>query len=205
MEMLNGVYLVTDRKLSKNRELEAVQAACEAGVNVVQYREKELPFDKRVERAGEIAQVCAKYGVIFIVNDDVDAARACGADGVHLGQKDKGIEAAREHGMIIGISASNVEEAKAAEKIGASYIGFGPVFATGTKKDAAPPTGIKALKEAVGKASAPFFAIGGIDEGNADEVMRTGVAGLAVVSAIMGAKNFQLASEKLVERVEKWI
>ncbi len=205
MEMLKGVYLITDRLICKNRELEAVGAACEAGVNVVQYREKELSFDKRTEMAGEMARVCAKYGVIFIVNDEVGIALASGADGVHLGQADKGIEIARERGMIIGISASNLQEAKNAQEIGASYIGFGPVFATGTKKDAALPTGLNALREAGKNAGVPVFAIGGIDEKNVDEVMKTGVAGVAVVSAIMGAKDFRAASEKLVEKVENWI
>jgi len=205
MEMLKGVYLITDRTLCKNRELEAVREACEAGVNVVQYREKELSFDKKVEMAGEMARVCAKYGVIFIVNDDVEVALASGADGVHLGQKDKGIERALEKGMILGISASSIEEAKKAQESGASYIGFGPVFATGTKRDAAPPTGLKALKEAGKKSDVPVFAIGGIDEKNVDEVMKTGVAGIAVVSAIMAAKDFRAASERLVDKVEKWI
>jgi thiamine-phosphate pyrophosphorylase len=120
--------------------------------------------------------------VTFVVNDDVEAALMLGAEGVHLGRGDEGAERAKEHGLLLGLSAASIEEARAADGR-ADYIGAGPVWATPSKPDADPPIGIDGLREICSAVSAPVVAIGGIDASNAAECIRAGAAGVAVVRA----------------------
>ncbi len=200
-----GVYLITDRVLSGGREAEAVEAACRAGVRMVQYREKEMGFGWKAEKAKELRGICREYGAGFFVNDEPDIALLCRADGVHLGQGDlEGLERAGEGGLMVGISASTVEQAVQASGI-ADYVGFGPVFKTETKKDAGKPTGVQELGKAVKASAVPIYAIGGIGKGNAEEAMNAGAYGVAVISEIMGAADFYSASLELAKKVEPWI
>src|SRR5262249_52774096 len=122
----------------------------------------------------------------FVVNDDVEAALMLGADGVHLGRSDEGAETAKEHGLLLGLSAATLEEAKAADGR-ADYIGAGPVWATPSKPDADPPIGLDGLREICAAVSRPVVAIGGVDAGNAAECIRAGATGVAVIRAARDA------------------
>nr|QBM01418.1 thiamine-phosphate synthase [uncultured archaeon] len=202
-----GVYLITDRLLSHAREEEAVKAACKAGIRMVQYREKELSFKEQTSMARKLRRICSDYGTTFIVNDSVEIALSSNADGVHLGQDDfseENVKKAQYAGLILGISASNLQEAQAASEF-ADYIGFGPVFSTQTKKDAAKPAGIFGLSDVIASVKKPIYAIGGINEKNASKIMQTGAHGIAVISAIMASNDFYSSSKKLLKTVEKWI
>jgi thiamine-phosphate pyrophosphorylase len=131
--------------------------------------------------------------VTFVVNDDVEAAVQLGADGVHLGRGDSGAERALEEGLLLGLSASSVEEAREAERRGAGYIGAGPVWATPSKEDADPPTGLDGLREICTAVSIPVVAIGGIDASNAADCIRAGAVGVAVIRAAKDAAALRAA------------
>jgi thiamine-phosphate pyrophosphorylase len=163
-------------------DLETARLAAEGGATVVQWRLKDVPRVDIVERGRATRSLCARYGVTFVVNDDVEAALMLGAEGVHLGRGDEGAERAKEHGLLLGLSAASIEEARAAEG-SADYIGAGPVWATPSKPDADAPIGIDGLREICSAVSAPVVAIGGIDVSNAAECIRAGAAGVAVVRA----------------------
>ncbi|MGH3016550.1 MAG: thiamine phosphate synthase, partial [Gaiellaceae bacterium] len=123
----------------------------------------------------------------FVVNDDVEAAVRLGADGVHLGQSDEGLERALDAGLLLGLSAWDVAQAVVAEQAGAGYIGAGPVWATPSKPDADPPIGLDALTEIVEAVEIPVVAIGGVDESNAAACIEAGAAGVAVIRAARNA------------------
>jgi thiamine-phosphate pyrophosphorylase len=163
-------------------DLETARLAAEGGATVVQWRLKDVPRVDIVERGRATRSLCARHGVTFVVNDDVEAALMLGAEGVHLGRGDEGAERAKEHGLLLGLSAASVDEARAADAR-ADYIGAGPVWATPSKPDADPPIGIDGLREICSAVSAPVVAIGGIDATNAAECIRAGAAGVAVVRA----------------------
>jgi thiamine-phosphate pyrophosphorylase len=166
--------------------LETARVAVEGGATVVQWRLKDVPRVDVVERGRATRSLCARHGVPFIVNDDVEAALMLGADGVHLGRDDEGADAAKEHGLMLGLSASTVEEARSANGR-ADYIGAGPVWATPSKPDADPPIGSDGLREICAAVSTPVVAIGGIDAANAAECIRAGAAGVAVIRAARDA------------------
>jgi thiamine-phosphate pyrophosphorylase len=163
-------------------ELETARIAVEGGATVVQWRLKDVPRVDVVERGRATRSLCARHGVPFVVNDDVEAALMLGADGVHLGLGDEGAETAKSHGLLLGLSATSVDEARAADGI-ADYIGAGPVWATPSKSDAAPPIGLDGLQELCAAVSAPVVAIGGVDVTNAADCIRGGAAGVAVIRA----------------------
>jgi thiamine-phosphate pyrophosphorylase len=165
-------------------DFEAAVRAVEGGATVVQLRIKGAPTREVIERGRLFLDLPAT----FVVNDDVEAALALGADGVHLGRGDPGAERAVEHGLMLGTSASSVEEARAGERIGAAYIGAGPVWATPSKPDAAPPIELDGLQKICEAVSIPVVAIGGIDATNAGDCIAVGAAGVAVVRAAADAK-----------------
>jgi thiamine-phosphate pyrophosphorylase len=167
-------------------ELETARLAVEGGATVVQWRLKDVPRVDVVERGRATRSLCARHDVPFLVNDDLEAALMLGADGVHLGRNDDGAEAARAHGLMLGLSASSVEEARAADGL-ADYIGAGPVWTTPSKRDADPPIGLDGLGEVCAAVSTPVVAIGGIDAGNAGDCIRAGAAGVAVIRAARDA------------------
>lgn len=200
------LYVITDAKLSRGRpHVEVIRAAIRGGATIVQYREKEGTTRQLLQEAQALRELTRAAGIPFIVNDRVDIALAVDADGVHVGQDDLPARIARRlmgPGKIIGVSASNLQEALEAEAEGADYIGAGPVFATPTKPDAAPPIGLEGLAEICRRVSIPVVAIGGIHEGNAGSVIEAGAAGVAVVSAIVAAPDVEDAARRLRAVVE---
>ncbi len=165
-------------------DFEAAVSAVEGGATVIQLRLKGAPTGDVIETGRPFVDLPAT----FVVNDDVEAALALGADGVHLGREDPGAERAVEQGLMLGTSASGVEEARAGEQLGAAYIGAGPVWATPSKQDADPPIGLDGLREICQAVSIPVVAIGGIDATNAADCIAAGAAGVAVVRAAADAR-----------------
>lgn len=196
------LYAVTDRMwLKEGQNLTAVcRDVLESGVTFLQIREKDLDAEAFEREAMELKELCAQYRVPFVVNDSVEIALAIQADGVHVGQSDirgRDIRAMIGPDRILGISAGTAEEAAAAERAGADYIGAGAVFGTSTKKDAR-NLSLEQLRAITGAVSIPAVAIGGINAANLLELSGSGVVGVAVVSAIFAAENpGQAASELL--------
>ena len=194
------LYAVTDRHWLDGRKLaDVVKESLDGGVTFVQLREKTLEDDKFLEEARELKELCREYKVPFVINDNVDIAIAMDADGVHVGQSDMEAGNVREKlgpDKIIGVSAQTVEQAVLAEKRGADYLGVGAVFPTGSKDDAVEVSHetLKAICEAV---SIPVIAIGGISVNNVSELAGSGIAGIAVISAIYAAKDIKKATEDL--------
>jgi thiamine-phosphate pyrophosphorylase len=164
-------------------DLETARVAVEGGATVVQLRLKGFSTEEVVERGCGFGELPAT----FVVNDDVEAALRLGADGVHLGRHDDGAERALEHGLLLGLSAATVDEARDAEQRGATYLGAGPVWATPSKTDADPPIGLDGLRAICTAVSIPVVAIGGIDASNADACIEAGAAGVAVIRAARDA------------------
>ena len=173
-------------------ELETARIAVEGGATVVQWRLKNVPRVDVVERGRSTRSLCARHGITFVVNDDIEAALMLGADGVHLGRTDDGAERAREQGLLLGLSATNLEEARAADGE-ADYIGVGPVWETSSKADADPAIGLEGLREICDLTKVPVIAIGGIDASNAAECIRVGAVGVAVVRAARDAAAVRAA------------
>ncbi len=169
-------------------DLETARAAVEGGATVVQLRLK-APTEEVVEAGRGFRELPAT----FVVNDDVEAALRLEADGVHLGRSDAGAERAVAEGLLLGTSASSVEEARGGKARGAAYIGAGPVWPTPTKPDADPPIGLEGLAEICRAVSIPVVAIGGVDAANAAECIRAGAAGVAVVRAAVDARAVRAA------------
>ena len=170
-------------------ELEAARAAVEGGATVVQLRRKGATTDELVAAGAGFGGL----GSTFVVNDDVDAAIRLGADGVHLGQTDEGAERALAAGLLLGLSASTRREAAVAEYSGAGYIGAGPVWATPSKPDAAPPIGLHGLEEICQSVSVPVIAIGGITAANAADCIRAGASGVAVIRGLAEIRELAAA------------
>ncbi|MFU2208401.1 thiamine phosphate synthase [Solidesulfovibrio sp. C21] len=201
-----GVYLVTDRPALMGRELlDVVGRAVAGGATMVQLREKTAATREFVELARAVLGLTRPRGVPLIINDRVDVALAAGADGVHVGQDDMhpaDVRALLGAKAIIGLSVTGEAEARAARGMPMDYLGAGPVFATATKKDAGAPQGIPGLAAMLALSEVPVVAIGAIKEANAREVMETGVAGVAVVSAICSAPDPHDAATQLRRIVE---
>jgi thiamine-phosphate diphosphorylase len=168
-------------------DLETAEAAVAGGATVVQLRRKGASTDELIELGASFGDLPAT----FVVNDDVEAAIKLGADGVHLGREDTGAEQALEAGLMLGLSASTLDEARAVAGKGAAYIGAGPVWATPSKADADPPIGIEGLREICKAVTVPVVAIGGIDATNAADCIRAGAAGVAVIRAARDAARLR--------------
>ena len=196
------LYAVTDRAWTGSQTLyQQVERALKGGATCVQLREKDLPEAEFLAEAKEIGGLCRACGVPFIVNDSVKIALACGADGVHVGQSDMEADRVRDAvggGMMIGVSARTVEEALAAQRAGADYLGVGAVFPTSTKRDAA-EVSRRTLADICAAVDIPVVAIGGIGEDNILELSGTGVDGVALVSAIFGAEDIEGRCRELKE------
>jgi len=203
---LPWLYLVTDRKLAGGRQLfRVVEQAILGGVNFVQYREKQGDTRTMLGEAQVLAQLCRDKGVPLVINDRVDIALAVNADGVHLGQSDMPLKLARDilgPDALIGISASCVAEALEATRGWADYLGASAVFATSTKENA-PALGIAGTTTLCQEVAIPVVAIGGINEHNAREVLASGVAGIAVVSAIMASNDPREAASRLKQALRE--
>jgi thiamine-phosphate pyrophosphorylase len=177
-------------------DLETAKVAVEGGATVLQLRLKGRSTQEVVDEGRAYRHLCALHGVTFVVNDDCEAAVELGADGVHLGREDPGAEAAVEAGLMLGTSAASVEEATQGERIGAAYVGAGPVWATPTKPDADAPIGLGGLGAICEAVSIPVVAIGGIDASNAGDCLAAGAAGVAVVRASRDARALKAAIDE---------
>ena len=201
----SDLYLITDRSICRGRPfLEMIEKALAAGVRMLQYREKELPYDSRLATAHQLKSVCSKWGATFIINDDMDLALEVKSDGVHLGQeevfpgKDK-IPLGSQ--FILGVTVRNLDQAQKAESLGVDYIGLGPIFRTTTKKKAAEPIGYETIRMVHRKVKVPIFAIGGISLKNVAKVIKSGANGVAVVSGILGYPDIGERVHKFYDRI----
>ena len=202
------LYAVTDRAwLGEETLYEQVEKALKGGATLVQLREKNLPENEMKKEAEELLQLCHRYGVPLILDDDVKLAAEVGADGVHIGQSDMELSHARSilgTDKIIGVTAKTVEQAQAAQAGGADYLGSGAVFGSTTKKDAIPMKH-ELLEEICRSVDIPVVAIGGITADNVLELKGRGMAGVAVVSGIFACKDIEAGTKHLRELVEKII
>lgn len=196
------LYAVTDRAfVGKQTLLEQIEAALRGGVSIVQLREKSLPFDAFVSEAVLVRELCRRYGVPLIINDNVDVALQSGADGVHVGIEDAPVaEIRRKAGkdFIIGATAKTVRQAQFAEQSGADYLGVGAVFPSPTKANAVRITASQ-LRTICESVSIPAVAIGGITRENALTLQNCGVQGIAVVSALFSADDIESAAAALLQ------
>ncbi len=195
------LYLVTS---PSDRLLAIVEAALQAGLTLVQYRDKNADDCVRLENAHKLCQLCRRYGALFIVNDRVDLALAVDADGVHLGQQDIPIALARQllgSQRLIGRSTHCPKDLHRAIQEGADYIGVGPIYETPTK-EGRPAAGLEYAKYAAEHATIPWFAIGGIDLNNLHAVLNAGADRVAVVRAIMHAENSALVTQHFLSQLE---
>lgn len=199
-----SLYLVTDDSSDEKKFLKTIEESILGGVSIVQLREKEATSLNFYNIALKVKEITDKYNIPLIINDRIDIALAIDAEGVHLGQSDLPCKIARKliGDKILGISASNTDEAETAEAEGADYIGSGAIFNTKTKDDADSVT-IKELKEIVHSVNIPVVAIGGINEKNAYKLRDTGISGISVVSAIMQSENPKKASKNLLKIIKK--
>ena len=201
----DSLYLVTDRSLFRGRQLlEVVQEAVAGGATVVQLREKDCTTGEFVRLARSLKALLRGSRVPLVINDRLDVALAAVAGGLHLGQSDMAIGDARGiagNGLLIGISAESVADAVRAEREGADYIGISPVFATATKRDAAPPLGLAGVAAIRAAVRLPLVGIGGIGVDNVAAVIAAGADGAAVVSAIVAADSPLLAARALKEEI----
>lgn len=186
------LYLITDQHTFQGRPLmTCVEQALNAGVSLLQYREKNLPYSSRTSTAKQLKSLCKKFQSTLIINDDLEIAVAVGADGVHLGQEDASLEKARNRlgpGAIIGVTVRNVAQAVKAEKMGADYIGLGPIYKSSTKQPVN-PLGLHIIRLVREQVKIPIFAIGGISLEKVKEVMEAGASGIAVISGILASPN----------------
>lgn len=200
------LYAVTDRTwLNEDTLCSQVEKAIKGGATFIQLREKELEYDEFLTEAAEIKKLTDRYNVPFVINDNIDVAIQCGADGVHVGQSDMDALNVRQlmgSDKIIGVSVHSVDEAIRAERCGADYLGVGAVFATSTKGDA-DIVSCETLRQICEAVSIPVVAIGGITSSNIKELKDSGINGAAVVSAIFGAKDIEHAARELLCAVEE--
>ena len=199
---LPRLYLITDGSASSGEAfLEKIEAALRGGVRIIQLREKSLSARELLEAAKGVRELTAAFGARLLINDRVDIAMLSSADGVHLTSKSYSASFARallgKEG-VVGVSTHSVIEAKAAEKDGADFITFGPVFHTPSKAGYGEPLGVAELKKAVRALSIPVYGLGGINMKNAGQVLKAG-ANAAVISAIMGSPDIEAGARELLK------
>ena len=194
------LYAVTDRAWLGDKTLSwQVEESLKGGATMIQLREKHLDHEHFLKEAKEIKELCRKYQVPFLINDDVDLAVEVDADGVHVGQHDMEAGEVRKKigpNRILGVSAQTVEQALLAQQAGADYLGVGAVFPTGTKDDA-DAVSIQTLGEICRAVNIPVVAIGGIGQHNVMQLAGSGICGIAVVSAIYAQTDIQNAASTL--------
>ena len=203
------LYAVTDRRwLHGKRLYDAAESALQGGVTFLQLREKStgtMPRASLLKEARELLALCRRYRVPFVIDDDVELAMAIGADGVHVGQSDMEAGTARRRigkDKILGVSVQTVKEARIAAECGADYLGVGAVFPTNSKEDAE-IVRYETLKEICSAAAVPVVAIGGINDENVMQLAGSGIAGVAVISAIFAKEDIRLAAQRLLHKVKE--
>lgn len=196
------LYAITDQSWLNGQTLyDQVEQALQGGATFLQLREKHLDYDSFLRLAKDIKPLTDRFGVPFVINDNVDVALACDADGVHVGQTDMYSQNVRQKigpNKILGVSAQTIEQALEAEKNGADYLGVGAMFATATKEEATVVT-YERLKEICRAVSIPVVAIGGINETNTLQLKGSGIAGISVISAIFARPNIIQATKNLYD------
>ncbi|OGL38352.1 MAG: thiamine-phosphate diphosphorylase [Candidatus Schekmanbacteria bacterium RBG_16_38_11] len=198
------LYLVTDRKIAKLPLTSVIREALRGGVRAVQLREKDLSSRELYDLAKKIRKITREKKALFFINDRIDIALAAGADGVHLGWQSVPADKARKltgNKFIIGVSTHSLKEALRAQKEGADYITFGPVYQTPSKEGLVDFKGPGAVKRVREKINIPLIAIGGIKEVNARDVVLMGADGIAVISAIMADGKPYMAARRLVDEL----
>lgn len=202
------LYAVTDRAWVGRMSLpEQVKEALQAGVTLLQIREKNMEPEAFLEEVRAMKELALRYGVPVIVNDSVEIAMKAGADGVHVGQSDMeagDVRAVIGPDKILGVTARTVEEARRAEARGADYLGAGAVFGSATKRDAS-YMDMETLKAICCSVRIPVVAIGGIGEHNIMKLQGSGVCGAAVVSAVFGAEDIKKATRQLRKKAEQMV
>ncbi len=200
-----GIYLVTDRDALKDKDITSVVSkSLDAGADIVQFRNKTATDEEFLETGKKIRSLAKEKGALFIINDRIEAALALDGDGVHLGQDDMSVEAARRvlgKNKIIGLSTHSVSQIDEAIKKDVDYISVGPVYSTPTKPDY-PPVGLDLIRTASQKLKIPFVAIGGIDDSNIKEVLGAGAKRIAVVRAILSSDSPFEATKKIIEKIK---
>ena len=199
--MAYDLYVITDETLSGRRShAEIARQAIAGGANVIQLRDKTSGCRDLITTGREIRKITRKTHTLFIVNDRLDVALACGADGVHLGQGDLRVDVARQiarPGFVIGMSVGSVAEAVQAEQDGADYLALSPTFATASKDDAGPGHGLAILAAVCSRVTIPVVAIGGITRANVEDVIDAGASGAAVISAVVGSPDIPAAAREM--------
>ncbi|WFD09587.1 thiamine phosphate synthase [Tepidibacter hydrothermalis] len=200
-----GLYIVTDSKILEGRDFyKCIEDALKGGVKTVQLREKYATGAEFLEKAIKLRELTKKYNAMFIVNDRVDIAIISNADGVHVGQSDIPVSYVKSivgKDMIVGLSVSNVEEAKIAKEHGADYIGVGAMFNTSTKLDAK-SVSIETLKNIRSQVDIPIVAIGGLQLDNIDPIKKCDIQGYAVISAILGKDDINSECTKWISKIK---
>lgn len=199
---LTGLYIILDPAVAGHRSLtDVLQRAAEAGVRLFQYRDKEASMKDAYRRAAALREASSRAGVLLIVNDRCDLALAVDADGVHLGQQDLPPADARillGPGRLIGLSTHNATQVMAAGREPVDYLGFGPIYETRTKADHEPSVGVAGVRAVRALSTLPLFAIGGITAGDARELRRAGVDGVAVASSLLTADDLTAAVRRFM-------
>ena len=199
---LQGIYVITDEELPPGRShVDIARAALHGGASVIQLRDKRASDEYMIRAGLEIRKLTSEAGALFIVNDRLEVALACDADGLHVGQEDRPAREVRAslRGKLLGVSVATAEQAVQAREDGADHLGVGPIYATATKSDAGAPTGLELIrlaKEASG--GLPVVAIGGINEKTIGEIAKAGADAAAIISAIVCAPDMAEATRRLV-------
>lgn len=205
LRTLSGLYVILDPSVCPDRSLlDVVRVAATAGVKLFQYRNKAASMKTAYTEALPLRELAHELGALFVVNDRCDLALAVDADGVHLGQGDLPLNLARQEmgpDKLIGISTHSREQVVAATAGGPDYLGFGPIFTPGSKLDHDPVVGLQGLRTIRPLTALPIFAIGGITADRAEEVIRAGADGVAVISAILKAPDISQAVTDFVLRL----
>ncbi|UCD56023.1 MAG: thiamine phosphate synthase [Candidatus Hydrogenedentota bacterium] len=201
------LYLITDRRQCERGDLEScVEQALRGGIRAVQLREKDLSTRERFEVGEKLRELASRFGAKLLVNGDAALARAIGADGVHLPQDGLRADVCRtflEPEMLIGVSTHSVSEAKEAERTGADFVTYGPVYHTLSKAKYGPPVGLDSLREVCATVGLPVFALGGIRAANVGDVLSAGAAGVALISAVLAGPEVEVAASEVVRRLRQ--
>lgn len=205
--VLPRLYVILDPALLRIPTKECAKSLVDAGVRLIQYRNKRASGRELFETSSELAEYLNPLGVQFIVNDRVDVAALAGAGGVHVGQDDLGVEQARQvmgEGKWVGISTHNPGQFRSALETSAEYIAVGPIFATGSKENPDPVVGVGFVREARAMTDKPIVAIGGITLEQAAEVIEAGADSVAIIGDILGAENVGKRARQYVDLLEQW-
>ncbi|HUS82135.1 MAG TPA: thiamine phosphate synthase [Dehalococcoidia bacterium] len=203
MKTIRGLYVIVDPQQTRGRDpVDVARLALAGGARIIQWRDKTRDKGEQIAPAQAVRDLCRERGALFLVNDHVDLALALSADGAHLGQKDLPPSLVRPWlpaGFLLGVSSNTVDEARRAERDGADYVGVGAIFST-MGKEVTRPASPERLREVIAAVDLPVVAIGGINEGNIDEVIEAGADAVAVISAVCLADDVEAAARRLASR-----